>query len=140
MGVSPDVSAVGPQGRTRVVYQDLLWEYRNDVLPDRLKDLDLAGYEVEASDGEVGCVDEATYEQTRGCLVVDIGSRIRGKKRMLPEATVFRIDPVERKVCVRLTRDQILAAPDYDEARHQADERRYHLETSDYYEPYLRTF
>ena len=45
---------------------------------------DLTGWDVEATDGHIGKVDEATYEDASSCLVVDTGFWIFGKKRMIP--------------------------------------------------------
>jgi PAS domain-containing protein len=47
-------------------------------------------------------------------------------------------DPVRLKqVFVNMTKEQIKGAPDYDADRHRADERNYHKEVGDYYEPHF---
>jgi hypothetical protein len=92
---------------------------------------DLVGYGVEAADGHVGTIDEATYEAGYSHLVVDTGFRSFGKKRMLPAGVIERIDPDERTVDVTLTKDQIKQAPDYDEARREQE--AYRKELSDHY-------
>ena len=98
---------------------------------------DVTGFDVEASDGHIGKVDEATYEESASCLVVDTGFWIFGKKRMIPARAVQRVDTEQRKVFVNMTKDQIKGAPDYDAERHRADERGYHEEVGEYYEPHL---
>jgi len=95
---------------------------------------DVSGFEVEATDGHIGKVDEATYEDESSCLVVDTGFWIFGKKRMIPAGVVERVDADERKVYVSMTKDQIKSAPDYDADRHQKDEKGYHKEVGEYYE------
>jgi hypothetical protein len=123
-----------------------IYEYRMDVyapasggevgvpqLPD------ITGYEVEATDGHIGKVDEATNEPQSSCLVVDTGFWIFGKKRMIPAGVVQRIDSDEKKVFVGMTKNQIKDAPDYDADRHATDERGYHEEVGTYYGPHAAT-
>ena len=92
---------------------------------------DLAGYDVEASDGHIGKVDEATYEAGSSFIVVDTGFWIFGKKRMIPAGVIQRIDPDERRVYVSLSKDEVKQAPDFDAARREQEAYRRELE--DYY-------
>jgi hypothetical protein len=78
---------------------------------------DLTGFDVAATDGEIGKVDEATYEGGSGWIVVDTGWWIFGKKRMIPAGTISAIDLEDRKVHVRMSKDQIKSAPDYEHGR-----------------------
>jgi hypothetical protein len=98
---------------------------------------DITGFDVEASDGHIGKVHEATYEPSSSCLVVDTGFWIFGSKRMIPAGAVQRIDPDAQKLFVNLTKEQVKSAPDYDEARHAEDERGYHDEVGGYYRPHV---
>ncbi|MDP9865669.1 MULTISPECIES: PRC-barrel domain-containing protein [Streptosporangium] len=107
-----------------------LWTYRTDVY-DVNKSLDIAGYHVEATDGKIGSVDEATYDVGESYLVVDTGPWIFGKKVMLPASTVTRIDPQERKIYVSRTKDEIKHAPEFDEATFK--EPVYRDTVGDYY-------
>jgi hypothetical protein len=66
--------------------------------------------------------------------VVDTGFWIFGKRRMLPAGVVQRVDRMAETVHVGLTRDQIRAAPDYDETRHRGD-ADYQRELASFYEP-----
>jgi hypothetical protein len=45
---------------------------------------DLVGFDVEATDGNIGKIDEATYDVGGSYVVVDTGPWIFGKKVMLP--------------------------------------------------------
>jgi hypothetical protein len=110
-----------------------IYTYRAEVFVP-VPSVDLTGFDVEAADGHIGKVDEATYENGSSCLVVDTGFWIFGKKRMIPAGVVERLDPAERKVFVSLTKEQIKNAPDYDEERHRTDERGHHDENAGYYE------
>jgi hypothetical protein len=98
-----------------------LWEYDVSTLrPDR----DVVGYDVEASDGSIGKIDEASNDATSSYLVVDTGFWIFGKKRLIPAGVVRRVDDEERKVYVSMTKDQIKSAPDFD-AQDRDDRDRY---------------
>lgn len=123
-----------------------IYEYRIDVYAPasggdaRASQLpDVTGYDVEATDGHIGKVDEATNEPQSSCLVVDTGFWIFGKKRMIPAGVVQRIDPDEKKVFVGMTKDQIKDAPDYDADRHATDKSGYHEEVGNYYSPHAAT-
>jgi len=90
------------------------WEYRNDTGFTR-EEIDLTGYSIAAVDGDIGHVDQATYESGASYLVVDTGPWIFGRKVMLPAGVVERIDAAEKKVYVDRTKDQIKDAPEYDD-------------------------
>ncbi|WP_084960185.1 PRC-barrel domain-containing protein [Thermoactinospora rubra] len=107
-----------------------LWDYRPDVY-DRSKSLDLVGYHVQATDGKIGSVDEATYEVGESYLIVDTGPWIFGKKVMLPASVITQIDPQERNVYVSRTKAEIKDAPEFDEAAFKEPEYRNRL--GDYY-------
>jgi len=102
------------------------------VLPD------VTGFDVEAIDGHIGHVDEATYEQSASCLVVDTGFWIFGKKRMIPARAVQRVEVEDKKVYVNMTKEQIKGAADFDADRRRIDEKGYHKEVADYYESHLK--
>jgi hypothetical protein len=106
-----------------------LWTF--EVLELDVPAADLTGFDVEATDGHIGKIDEATYESGSGMMVVDTGFWIFGKKRMIPAGTVTDIDLDDRSVRVSLTKDQIKSAPDYDEARR--DDADYRSQHTDYY-------
>ena len=105
-----------------------LWEYEVSVLrPER----DVVGYDVEATDGSIGKIDEASNEAASSYLVVDTGFWIFGKKRLIPAGVIERVDDEDRKVFVSMTKDQIKSAPDFD-----ADVR----DDRDQYETYYGSF
>ena len=99
---------------------------------------DLSGFDVEATDGHIGKIDEATNDTSASYVVVDTGFWIFGKKRLIPAGVVERIDPNDEKVYVRMTKDQIKDAPDYDPDRNQrsADQDQYRNEVGSYYSTY----
>jgi hypothetical protein len=91
------------------------WRFREEV---DLHGADLTGYKVEAADGGIGKVDEASHVVDGAFLVVDTGPWIFGKKVMIPAGTVNQVDHGERKVYVDRTKEQIKAAPEYDPDQH----------------------
>ncbi|HEU5113165.1 MAG TPA: PRC-barrel domain-containing protein [Acidimicrobiia bacterium] len=94
----------------------------------------LVGSDVEARDGSIGKVDEATPDTGRAYIVVDTGPWIFGRKVVIPAGTVDRIDLDDKKIFVALTKDQIKDSPEYDPAQFDED---YRTRLGTYYEPYL---
>jgi len=93
--------------------------------------VDLTGYEVEATDGSIGKVDEATYETGRSFLVVDTGPWIFGKKVMLPAGVIRSIDETDERIFVNRTKDQIKNSPEYDDS--MLDDESYRSRLGSYY-------
>jgi len=110
-----------------------VWTYRS---PQQSQTEQLTGFDVEAVDGSIGKIDEANAETGSSCLVVDTGWWIFGKKRMIPAGMIDTIDLDKEKVYVNMTKDQIKAAPDYDEALR--DQAEYRDEVGRYYGQYHR--
>ncbi|MDP8911162.1 MAG: hypothetical protein M3M94_03740 [Actinomycetota bacterium] len=75
--------------------------------------IDVTGFAVEALDGTIGKVDEATRRAGGGGIVVDTGPWIFGKRVMIPASLVDRVDADEERVYVALRRDEIKNAPEY---------------------------
>ena len=92
------------------------WNYRQQEAGPSTEGLDLVGYQVEATDGSIGIVDDATYEVGSSYVVVDTGPWIFGKQVMLPAGTVERIEVAEQKIHVDLTKEQIKNSPPFDPA------------------------
>ncbi|GAA2514967.1 PRC-barrel domain-containing protein [Pilimelia columellifera] len=106
------------------------WNYRQDS-GYAAGSLDLVGYSVEAADGSIGKIDEASAEVSSSYLVVDTGPWIFGKKVMLPAGVVTRVDAQEEKVYVTRTKDEIKDAPEYDDERR--DDMTYRDKLGSYY-------
>ena len=106
-----------------------LWTFRDQ----RLMTTDITGFEVEATDGDIGKVDDATNEVGGSYVVVDTGPWIFGKKVMLPASVLDDIDLDAQKIYVRRTKDEIKNAPEFDETR--LSEEAYRDEYTTYYGP-----
>ena len=94
--------------------------------------VDLTGFSVEASDGSIGKVDEATNEASGSFIVVDTGPWIFGKKVMLPAGVIRDLDLDTETVFVNRTKDQIKNAPEFDEKRYR--DQDYRNELGSYYD------
>ena len=92
------------------------WKYRDPSLATSLAQQDVVGYDVEAIDGGIGQIDDATLETDAGHLVVDTGPWIFGKKVMLPAGVITSVDHEDEKVYVNRTKDQIKDAPEFDDS------------------------
>jgi hypothetical protein len=100
-----------------------LWTYRDTTIGTT----DLTGFKVEAMDGSIGKIDEASNEVGASYLVIDTGPWIFGKKVLLPAGTVDRIDTAEETVFVDRTKDEIKDAPEFDESRYRDTDYREEL-------------
>jgi hypothetical protein len=111
---------------TPVMNDSDLWTYRDY---QTWQGNDIAGYSVEALDGEIGSVDEATYDTASSYVVVDTGPWIFGKKVMLPAGVIDRIDMDDRRVFVHRTKDEIKNAPEFDDMTYRDETYRSGLGT-----------
>ncbi|GAB2809111.1 hypothetical protein GCM10027200_06140 [Lentzea nigeriaca] len=119
------------------VWRDPSW--MNEPVPDesrpdeaelaRRPDTGLIGYEVEATDGSLGKIDDDNAKVPNDCLMISTGPWIFGRTVVLPVGTVQRVDHNERKVYVDRTKEQIKNAPEYDPDDHEEYRRR----TGEYY-------
>jgi hypothetical protein len=91
-----------------------VWTYRNESGVSTGTVQNLIGFDVEAIDGSIGKIDDATAETGSSYLVVDTGPWIFGKKVMLPAGVIQSVDMDEEKVFVNRTKDEIKNAPEFD--------------------------
>lgn len=110
-----------------------LWSYREDIMATPM---DIQGFKVKATDGDIGKIDEATYDVGSAFVVVDTGPWILGRKVLLPAGVIERIDLDERRVEVRLTQDQIKNAPELDEVTDYRSDT-YREQVGTYYRTYI---
>jgi hypothetical protein len=101
-----------------------LWTYRDPSLAK-----DLTGFSVEARDGGIGKIDEASNDVGASYVVVDTGVWIFGKKVLLPAGTIDTIDPDTETVFVNKTKDEIKDAPEFDPERYMDESYRSELGT-----------
>ena len=105
-----------------------MWTFSTQTAPN----IDLSGFKVEATDGDIGKVDEATNEVGSSFIVVDTGPWIFGKKVMVPAGLIRDIDPDAETVFVNRTKDEIKNAPEFDESTFR--DENYRTELGSYYD------
>ena len=88
-----------------------IWTYREQTWGT----MNLAGYGVEAVDGGIGKIDEASNEVGASYIVVDTGPWIFGKKVLLPAGVIQNVDFDTETIYVDRTKDEIKNAPEYDD-------------------------
>ena len=79
----------------------------------------IRGFHILAADGEIGHVDEFLVDQRDWSvryLVVDTSNWIGGRSVLISREVVDAIDSPNRKIRVRLTRDEIERGPSVDTA------------------------
>jgi hypothetical protein len=103
-----------------------LWTYRSQAT-----EMNLTGFTVEAIDGDIGKVDEATYDVGGSYIVVKTGPWIFGKTVMLPAGVIRDIDLDAETVFVNRSKDEIKNAPEFDEQRYR--DENYRGELGGYY-------
>ena len=103
-----------------------IWTYRETDWTTQ----NFVGYSVEAIDGSIGKIDEATADTGSSYIVVDTGPWIFGKKVLLPAGVISRVDHDDETVYANRTKDQIKDAPEFDQ-NDTGDEYRGRL--GDYY-------
>jgi hypothetical protein len=106
-----------------------IWTF---TVEEPLAGTDLTRFSVEATDGKIGKIDEATQEADNSFLIVDTGPWIFGKKIMLPAGVVQRVDTESKTVFVNLSKDAIKNAPEYHEDGGRED-KDYRHRLGDYY-------
>ena len=106
------------------------WTYRREagVTGDRG---DLVGFDVEATDGHIGKIDEASNDVGSSYVVVDTGPWIFGSKVVLPAGTINRVDSTARTVYVYRSKDEIKNAPKFDKDAYR--DRAYRDRLGEYY-------
>lgn len=116
------------RGRDQVVTADI-WTFKTEP---PVNAADLTGFSVEARDGGIGKIDEATDDVGRGHLIVDTGPWIFGKKVMLPAGVIERVDLDAETVFVSRSKDEIKNAPEFD-ADAMRDDEQYRGRLGGYY-------
>lgn len=101
---------------------------------------DVTGFHIEAADGEIGHVEDFIVDDenwTIRYIEVDTRNWWPGKKVLLAPGWIKRLDWLEGKVRVKLLREIIRNAPEYDPS--QLITRQYEVSLFDHYGQYLDT-
>jgi hypothetical protein len=111
-----------------------MWTYSSEYT----QPLEVEGFAVAATDGDIGKVDEATYDVGSSYIVVDTGPWIFGRKVLLPAGVIERIDLDNRRAEVRLTKEQIKNSPEYDPDTEDYRSDAYRERVGTYYSDFYR--
>ena len=106
-----------------------MWEYGHGQ--QDWADRRLIGYKVQAMDGDIGKIDDATTETGAHSCVVDTGPWIFGQKVLLPAGLIERVDHDTQQVYLVATKDQVKNAPEFDQA--EVQNAAYRQRVGDYY-------
>ena len=106
-----------------------IWVYRETV-----PEVDLRDYYVEATDGEIGKIDAATFEMGADAIIVDTGPLVFGRKVMVPVGAIERVDTEAKRVYVDRTKNELREAPEYDPTGYA--EQEYRIRLGEYYAPF----
>jgi len=101
-----------------------LWTYNTTI-----DTTNIVGHSVEALDGSIGKIDEASNDVGASYIVVDTGPWIFGKKVLLPAGIIDRVDHDDETVSVNRTKDEIKNAPEFDETTYRESTYREQLGT-----------
>jgi hypothetical protein len=89
----------------------------------------------DAADGDIGSIDQATYEAGSSFMVVDTAPWIPKNKVLIPAGAVRTSDLDRRRVLLGLTKDQIQRSPSF--APPQSPDRRFLERVGSYFGPYI---
>lgn len=95
---------------------------------------DLNGYNLQATDGELGKVKDVFFDDEKWTiryLVVETGGWLNSRRVLISPYSVTRIDEVDESIGVRLTQEQVRNSPDID--THQPVSRQMEGNFSRYY-------
>jgi hypothetical protein len=105
-----------------------VWAYTAEIRAGA----DLSGFKVEALDGSIGKIDDATNDVGASYIVVDTGPWIFGKKVMLPAGVISDVDYDTETVFVSRDKETIKNAPEFDD-NYKSDD--YRNRVGSYYGP-----
>lgn len=93
------------------------WNFREDVAVE-LAGEKLSGDKVEAVDGSLGKVADASSRPGDSYLIVTTG-RLFGRRVMVPAGSVNHIDHTDHKIYLDRSRDEVKAAPEIPPDRYE---------------------
>ena len=110
------------------------WEAKEREDPHLRSSRAVTGYHIQATDGDIGHVEDFLVDDqswTIRYMLVDTTNWWAGKKVLVAPSWIGRVDWLESKVHVTVTRAQIKTSPEYDPTR--PVERPYETQLYDHY-------
>jgi hypothetical protein len=102
------------ESRNPAAIETDVWTFRAELTAGQT---DLTGFSIDATDGNIGKIDKATYETGSSWVIVDTGPWIFGKKVMLPAGVIDHVDIDTETVFVTCTKDEIKHSPEYNDEK-----------------------
>ncbi len=87
-----------------------VWNYEEQL---QNRQSSILGYEVAATDGDIGKISIESTEADLEHVVVDTGFWIFSSQRLIPAAAITDVDHDNQRVSVKLSKEQIKDAPDW---------------------------
>jgi hypothetical protein len=128
-------AARAPQ-RPSAVEQEIMARREQDMDPHLRSAAEITGYYLEASDGEIGHVEELVVDDRDWAvryLVIDTRNWLPGKKVVISPTWVERVSYEDSKVYVGMTRETVEQAPEYDPYARNALDRGYETKLYGHY-------
>jgi hypothetical protein len=94
-----------------------VWEWRDGIEAFRGRhggSMSVVGFDVMATDGRIGTIDNSSGRFGASCLVVDAEPWIDGRKILVPAGTVTDIDRDDETVRLDRSRAEVEESPGYD--------------------------
>lgn len=85
----------------------------------------LFGYDVEATDGKVGSIDEHSLSSDSSYIVLNTGWWIFERKHLIPSGFIASIDGANGKIHLTMTKRDVRASPIYKPIEHSTESGRY---------------
>ncbi len=95
---------------------------------------DLKGYDIIATDGEIGNIEECYFEDANlvvRYIVADTGNWLTRKQNLISPMAITHLDREKRTIQVNLPKEQVITSPGVD--KHQPFSRQMEKLISDYY-------
>lgn len=89
-----------------------LWNFADTI---EFPDASIVGYDVEATDGEIGAVEAVCHDVDDSFVVVTTG-KLRAKHRLVPAGAVRQVSLEAHKVFLDVGKNAVEEAPDHDES------------------------
>lgn len=86
----------------------------------------LIGYDVIATNGKVGRIDEHSLASDSSYIVLNTGWWLFERKRLIPCGYIRSIDGVAGRIHLSMSKREVRAAPEFKPIEHSSESGRYH--------------
>jgi hypothetical protein len=86
----------------------------------------LVGYDVAATNGKVGRIDQHSLAPDSSYIVLDTGWWLFERKRLIPSGFISSIDGTTGTIHLAMSKREVRAAPAFKPIEHSSESGRYH--------------